>query len=81
MKLKKECLFMVPRSLEVCDSCGLQFVAKICHKCGHPCAQATRQNLKKIASPARAKNRSCSRGFRQSKTDHDKVSLPGVNGL
>ena len=53
----------MPRSLEVCDSRGLQFVAKICHKCSHPGAQATWQNLKKIASPARAKNRSCSRGL------------------
>ena len=64
MKLKEECLFIVPRSLKVCDSRGLQFVAKICHKCSQPGALATRQNLKKkIASPARDKNRSCSRGF------------------
>ena len=48
-------LFIVPRSLEVCDSRGLQFVAEICHKCSHPGVQATRQNLKKIASPARDK--------------------------
>ena len=34
----------------------------ICHKCSHPGAKATQQNLKKIASPARDKNRSCSRG-------------------
>ena len=38
------------RSLEVCDSRGFQFVAKlarICHSCSHPLALATRQNLKK----------------------------------
>ena len=38
------------RSLEVCDSHGFQFVAKltrICHLCSHPLALATRQNLKK----------------------------------
>ena len=39
------------RSLEVCDSRGFQFVAKlarICHSCSHPLALATRQNLKKL---------------------------------
>ena len=38
------------RSLEVCNSRGFQFVAKlarICHSCSHPFALATRQNLKK----------------------------------
>ena len=38
------------RSLEVCDSRGFQFVAKlarICHSCSHPLALATGQNLKK----------------------------------
>ena len=38
------------RSLEVCDSRGFQFVAKlarICHSCSHPLELATRQNLKK----------------------------------
>ena len=38
------------RSLEVCDSRGFQFVAKlarICHSCSHPLVLATRQNLKK----------------------------------
>ena len=61
MKLKEECLVVVPRSLEVCVSRSLQFVTKICHKCSHPCTQAMGRNLKKI--PARAKNRSCSCGL------------------
>ena len=47
-------MFIVSRSLQVCDSRGLQFVAKICHKCSLPGAQATRQNLKKIARVAAA---------------------------
>ena len=64
MKLKDECLFIVPRCLEVCNSRGIQFVAKICHKCSHPGAQVTRQNLKEFASPARDKNRSCIRGLK-----------------
>ena len=34
------------------------------YKCDFDRAQATRQNLKKVASPARAKNRSCSCGLR-----------------
>ena len=59
MKLKDECLFIVSRCLEVCNSRGIQFVAKICHKCSHPGAQVRRQNLKEFASPARDKNRSC----------------------
>ena len=29
-------LFLVPRSLEVCDLCGLQFVFKIFNKYSHP---------------------------------------------
>ena len=43
-------LFIVPRSLEVCDSCGFQFVAKLArtfHSCNHPLELATRRNLKK----------------------------------
>ena len=35
----------------MCDSRGLEFVANISHKCSRPRAQATQQNLKKIASP------------------------------
>ena len=49
-KGRPPCLFIVARSLEVCDSRGFQFVAKlarICHSCSHPLALATRQNLKK----------------------------------
>ena len=73
----------MPRSLEVCDSRGLQFVAKICHKCSHPGAQATRQNLKKIASPARDKNRSCSRGLklRASRVIENNVYYVNVNEI
>ena len=38
-------------SLEVCDSHGFQFVAKlarICRSCSHPLALVTGQNLKKL---------------------------------
>ena len=38
------------QSLEVCDSLGFQFVAKlarICYSCSHPLALGTRRNFKK----------------------------------
>lgn len=37
------------------------FRDKICYSCSHPRALATRQNVKEMALPARAKYRSCSR--------------------
>ena len=54
------------QSLEVCDSLGFQFVAKlarICYSCSHPLALGTRRSFKKSHDVAQAKNRSRSRGF------------------
>ena len=62
MKLKKECLFIVP--LEVCDSCDLRFVAKVVTSVATLERRRRDKIRKKIASLAQDKNRSCSHGFR-----------------
>ena len=49
-------LFIVPMSLEVCDSRGLQFVAKICHKCSHPGAGDRTKSEKNRITSARQKS-------------------------
>ena len=59
MKLKEECLFIMPRSLEVCNSRVLQFFTSVATLARRRCDKIR----KKIASPARATNRSCSRGL------------------